>query len=130
MDIETIVKQVQDHVEECQYNQALQLIWLKLIDPANQYLDRTEPWKLVKTDKNAVKRILYDMIELLRGVAILLKPFVPSLAETIYTSFNFPHLWESVRYEDVWAHPRQSEELRLVAELESGKVKPLFMRIK
>src|SRR5579883_1006495 len=130
MDIETIVKQVQDHVEECQYNQALQMIWLKLIDPANQYLDRTEPWKLVKTDKEAVKRILYDMIELLRGVAILLKPFVPQLAETIYTSFNFPQSWDSVRYEDVWAHPRQTEVLRLVAKLENGKVKPLFMRIR
>jgi len=130
MDIETIVKQVQDHVEECQYNQALQLIWLKLLDPANQYLDRTEPWKLVKTDKAAVKRILYDMVELLRGVAILLKPFVPRLAETIYTSFNFPQPWHNVRYEDVWSHPRQTEDLRLVAKLENGKVKPLFMQIK
>src|SRR5579875_1436452 len=128
-DIETIVKQVQDHVEACQYNQALQLIWLKLLDPANQYLDRTEPWKLVKTDKTAVKRILYDMVEQLRGVAILLKPFVPRLAETIYTSFNFPQPWDSVRYEDVWVHPRQTEDLRLVAKLEGGKVKPLFMRI-
>jgi methionyl-tRNA synthetase len=130
MDIETIVKQVQDHVEDCQYNQALQLVWLKLLDPANQYLDRTEPWKLVKTDKATVKRILYDMVELLRGVAILLKPFVPRLAETIYTSFNFPQPWHSVRYEDVWSHPRQTEDLRLVAKLENGKVKPLFMQIK
>jgi methionyl-tRNA synthetase len=128
-DIETIVKQVQELVESCQYNQALQMIWLKLLDPANQYLERTEPWKLVKTDKTAVKRILYDMVEQLRGVAILLKPFVPNLAKTIYTSFNFPQNWDSVRYEDVWAHPRQTEDLRLVAELENGKVKPLFMRI-
>ncbi len=129
MDLETIVRQVQDHVEACQYNQALQLIWMKLLDPANKYLDRTEPWKLVKTDKMAVKRILYDMVEQLRGVAILLKPFVPRLAETIYTSFNFPQRWDSVRYEDVWSHPRQSEDLKLVAKLENGKVTPLFMRI-
>jgi methionyl-tRNA synthetase len=129
MDIETIVKRAQDHVEACQYNQALQLIWLKLLDPANQYLDRTEPWKLVKTDKLAVKRILYDMVEQLRGVAILLKPFVPRLAETIYASFNFPQPWNSVRYEDVWSHPRQSEDVKLVAKLENGKVRPLFMRI-
>ncbi|HTU93103.1 MAG TPA: methionine--tRNA ligase [Gemmataceae bacterium] len=128
-DVETIVKQVQDHVEACQYNQALQLIWLKLLDPANQYLDRTEPWKLVKTDKTAVKRILCDMVEQLRGVAILLKPFVPRLAETIYTSFNFPKPWDSVRYEDVWSKPRQTEDLKLVAQLDNGKVKPLFMRI-
>ncbi|HWG46156.1 MAG TPA: methionine--tRNA ligase [Gemmataceae bacterium] len=128
-DVETIVKQVQEHVEACEYSQALQRIWLKLLDPANQYLERTEPWKLVKTDKAAVKRILYDMVEQLRGVAILLKPFLPSMAETIYTSFNFRQSWDSVRYEDVWSHPRQTEDLRLVAELPDGKVKPLFMRI-
>ena len=128
-DVETLVRQAQEHVEACQYNQALQLIWLKMLTPANQYLDRTEPWKLVKTDKAAVKRILYDMVEQLRGVSILLKPFLPRLAETIYTSFNFKQSWDSVRYEDVWVHPRQTEDLRLIAALEGGKVKPLFMRI-
>lgn len=128
-DVETIVEQIQDHVEACEYNQALQAIWRKLLDPANQYLERTEPWKLVKTDKAAVKRILCDMVEQLRGVSILLKPFLPNMAKTIYTSFNFPQSWDRVRYEDVWSHPRQAEDLRLVAELENGKVKPLFMRI-
>ncbi len=128
-DIQTLVKQVQEYVEACQYNQALQTIWLKLLDPANRYLERTEPWKLVKTDKTAVKRILFDAVELLRGVSILLKPFVPRLAKTIYNSFNFPQEWDAVRYEDVWSQPRQVEELRLTAELDNGKVKPLFMRI-
>ena len=69
------------------------------------------------------------MIEQLRGVAILLKPFLPRMAKTIYTSFNFPQAWDSVRYEDVWSHPRQAEDVKLVAELTDGKVKPLFMRI-
>jgi methionyl-tRNA synthetase len=128
-DVETIVKQVQSHVEECQYNQALQLIWLKLLDPANKYLDRTEPWKLVKTDKATVKRILFDMVGQLRGVAILLKPFLPRMAKTLYTSFNFPQAWDNVRYEDVWSHPRQTHDLQLVATLDNGKVNPLFMRI-
>jgi len=128
-DVETIVKQVQEHIEVCEYSQALQLIWRKLLDPANQYLERTEPWKLVKTDKAAVKRILYDMVEQLRGVSILLKPFLPRMAETIYTSFNFPQPWDGVRCADVWVHPRPSEDLRLIVPLHEGKVKPLFMRI-
>jgi methionyl-tRNA synthetase len=54
---------------------------------------------------------------------------LPKTAETIYRSFNFPQAWESVRYADVWSHPRQTEDLRLVAALEGGKVKPLFPRI-
>ncbi len=129
VDIETTVQQVQRHIEACQYNQALEKIWRQVLDPANQYADRKEPWKLVKTDREAAKRVLYDLVEQLRAVAILLKPFLPRTAETIYRSFNFPQPWEEVRHEDVWVHPRQVEDLRVLAALENGKVKPLFPRI-
>src|SRR5438876_405829 len=128
-DTETTVRQVEEHIEACQYNQALQRIWQQILDPANQYTDRHEPWKLVKTDRLAAKQVLYDLVEQLRAAAVLLKPFLPRTAETIYRSFNFPQPWESVRHEDVWVHPRQVEDLRLQATLEDGKVKPLFPRI-
>jgi methionyl-tRNA synthetase len=128
-DTETTVQQVESHIEACQYNQALQRIWLQILNPANQYADKKEPWKLVKTDKLAAKHVLYDLVEQLRCVAILLKPFLPQTAETIYNSFNFPQPWAEVRHEDVWVHPRQVEDLRVLAPLEDGKVKPLFPRI-
>jgi methionyl-tRNA synthetase len=129
VDTETTVGQVEEHIEACQYNQALEKIWRQILDPANRYADKTEPWKLVKTDLPAAKKVLYDLAELLRAVAILLKPFLPKSAETIYTSFNFPQPWSEVRFEDVWVHPRQADDLRLLATLEGGKVKPLFPRI-
>jgi methionyl-tRNA synthetase len=129
IDTETTVQQVTAHVEACQYNQALQRIWQQILVPANQYADRKEPWKLVKTDLHAAKQVLYDLVEQLRCTAILLKPFLPRTAETIYRSFNFPQPWETVRHEDVWVHPRQAEDLRVLAPLEGGKVKPLFPRI-
>jgi methionyl-tRNA synthetase len=130
VDTETTVQQVQAHIEACQYNQALQRIWLQVLNPANQYVERTAPWKLVKTDANAARQVLFDLVEQLRVVAILLKPFLPRLAETIYRSFNFPQVWETVRHEDVWSHPRQTDDLRVLAALEDGKVKPLLPRIK
>jgi methionyl-tRNA synthetase len=128
VDAETTVQQVQAHVEACQYNQALQRIWRQVLDPANQYADRKEPWKLVKTDREAAKGALYDLAEQLRAAAILLKPFLPRTAETIYRSFNFPQPWEEVRFQDVFTRTRQAEDLRVVAALEGGKVKPLFPR--
>jgi len=73
--------------------------------------------------------VLYDLVETLRCVSILLKPFLPKTAETIYNSFNFPQPWAQTRYDDVWVHPTQVEDLRLLAALEGGKVKPLFPRI-
>jgi methionyl-tRNA synthetase len=129
VDTETTVQQVQNHIEACQYNLALQRIWKQILDPANQYLEKTTPWKLVKSDAAAAKRVLFDAVEQLRAVAILLKPFLPRTGETIYRSFNFPQTWETVRHEDVWVHPRATEDLRIVAELENRKAKPLFPRI-
>ncbi len=129
VDTQTTAQQVQKHIEACQYNQALERIWRQILDPANRYAEKTEPWKLVKTDKEAARHVLYDLVEQLRCAAILLKPFLPRMAETIYRGFNFPQPWAEVRYEDVWVHPLQAEDLRVLAPLEAGKVKPLFPRI-
>jgi methionyl-tRNA synthetase len=127
--LEKTVRDIQGHVEACRYNQALEVIWRQLNDPANRYADRTEPWKLVKSDKQAAKEALYALVEPLRRAAVLLKPFLPQTAEQIYRSFNFPQPWEQVRYQDVWQHPGQPEDLRVVAALVEDKPKPLFPRI-
>ncbi|MCI0347175.1 MAG: class I tRNA ligase family protein, partial [Chloroflexi bacterium] len=108
------MKNVQEHIEACEYNQALQTIWQQVLDPANRYADRTEPWKLVKTDLEAAKPVLFDLVESLRAAAILLKPFVPRTGETIYRSFNFIQPWEKVRHEDVFVYPRQNDDLRVL----------------
>jgi methionyl-tRNA synthetase len=129
IDTETIVQEVQEYIEALQYNRALQRIWEKVLDPANKYIDDKKPWSLVKTDKAAAKRVLYDLAEQLRVAAILLKPFLPRTAQTLYTAFNFPQPWAEVRHEDVWVRPRQAEDVRLIAALEGGKVKPLFPAI-
>jgi methionyl-tRNA synthetase len=127
--LEATVAQVKAHIEACQYNQALEKIWRQLNDPANQFADKKEPWKVVKSDKEAAKVVLFGLAEALRAAAILLKPFVPRSAQTIYQSFNFNQPWEKVRYADVANHPGQQEDLRILAALEGGKVKPLFPRI-
>jgi methionyl-tRNA synthetase len=129
VDTETTAQQIENHIEACEYSQALQKVWQQVLDPANKYLEDRQPWKLVKTDLAAAKQVLYDGAEQLRIVSILLKPFLPRTAETIYRSFNFRHPWEKVRFEDVWAHPGQPDDLRLLCDLPDGKPKQLFPRI-
>ena len=97
--------------------------------PTNQYLEANAPWKLVKTDKEAAKQVLFNAVQSLRVASILLKPFIPRSAETIYTSFNFPTPWDEVTYADAAELKPQPDDLRVTAELVDGKVKPLFPRI-
>jgi len=129
-DIETVTRRVQGHIENCQYNQALLTIWQQVLDPANKFADRTQPWALVKTDREAARRVLFDLVEALRVVSILLKPFLPRTAATIYGSFNFAQPWEGVRCEDTFVYPRPTDDLRVTAKLDAnGKVTPLFPRL-
>jgi methionyl-tRNA synthetase len=128
-ELRATVEAIGRHTEACQYNQALERVWRNLLDPANQYAERNEPWKLVKSDKAAAKGVLLALAEQLRRAAILLKPFLPRTTETIYRGFNFSQPWEKVAYDDVWRAPTQAADLRITAALEGGKVKPLFPRI-
>jgi methionyl-tRNA synthetase len=123
------IEAIRGHVEVCQYNQALDLLIRNIATPANKYFEDNAPWKLVKVDKDKTKEILWAGVELLRKIAILLKPFLPKLAQTIYSSFNFHQPWDEVRYADAYAAPVYVEDLRIVAPLVEGKVKPLFPRI-
>jgi methionyl-tRNA synthetase len=123
------VNQLRIAVRKCEYSHALQLIVQHFLTPTNQYLEANAPWKLVKTDKEAAKRVLFNAVHSLRIASILLKPFIPRSAEAIYKSFNFPTPWEDVTYADAAELKAQPDDLRVTAELTDGKVKPLFPRI-
>ncbi len=129
VDLPRITYAIRKSVEDCQYNQALHSIILNILTPTNQYLESNAPWKLVKTDKEAAKRVLFNAVQSLRIVSILLKPFIPKSAEAIYTSFNFPKPWAEVKYADATELQTQPDDLRVTAVLEGDKVKPLFPRI-
>ncbi|MER3417065.1 MAG: methionine--tRNA ligase [Gemmataceae bacterium] len=129
-DLESAVLQTQRHLERCEYHLALQTIWQKVLDPANRYADRTEPWRLVKTAPQQAQQVLLDLVGALRAASILLKPFLPTTAAKIYNSFDFPQVWEQVRYEDAYAYlrPPRAVRVRAVGDA-SGRLAPLFPRI-
>src|SRR5262249_18063564 len=81
LDLAAFVAEVRGHVDGCRYNQALQKIVLDFLTPTNQYLEANAPWKLVKTDKEAAKRVLFNAVQSLRVASVLLKPFIPRSTE-------------------------------------------------
>lgn len=129
LDLRAFVETVRGHVEGCRYNLALQAVVQEFLTPTNQYLETHAPWKLVKTDKEAAKGVLFNAVQSLRVASVLLKPFIPRSAEAIHTSFNFPTPWAEVKYADAAELRAQPDDLRVTAALADGKVKPLFPRI-
>jgi methionyl-tRNA synthetase len=63
----------------------------------NKYLADTEPWKLVKTDEESVKAIMFDALQICAKLAIAAEPFLPHTASKLKAMLNAPQLhWSSL----------------------------------
>ena len=100
-----------------------------MLGAANRYIDATKPFKTAKTDPEATRVTLVNVAESVRVLAILIKPFLPRTAETLYGAFNFADArpWDSVSYAD--AATPSGLELRVTAPTTEGKPAILFPRI-
>lgn len=56
-----------------------------LLSRANKYIDETTPWSLAKDENRRARlgTVLYNLLEVIRQGAVLLKPFIPTTAEEI-----------------------------------------------
>jgi methionyl-tRNA synthetase len=129
-DLAPVVEELRERVASFEYAPALQTIWLEVVDAANRYIQVTEPFKLAKTDLDATRTVLVNLVEWMRSVAILIKPFLPRTAETFYRAFNFEEAkpWEDVSYRDA-GQTTGLATLRVTAPLVGGKPAPLFPKI-
>ena len=81
---EEVIGEVRNLYNELAYNKILQKIW-ELVDTTNQYIVKTGPWNLAKTDegKEQLKTVMYNCAESLRVLGILLNPFMPQSTEAM-----------------------------------------------
>ncbi len=61
---------------------------MQLSSYGNTFLQSLEPWKLIKTDENRVKEIMYTATQIVGAIAYSLKPFLPKTANKIAQIFN------------------------------------------
>jgi methionyl-tRNA synthetase len=54
----------------------------------NKYLNLKEPWKTVKSNVNDAKTTLFVAAQLVKTIAILLVPFIPSSAKKVLEYLN------------------------------------------
>ncbi len=129
-DFPALMDELRSLIGAFEYSAALQRIGREVVDPANRYIQETEPFKLAKTDLAACKAVLVNLAEWLRVAAILFKPFLPRTALTFYQAFNFEESqpWTEVSYRDAAAH-RPITVLRVTAPTTGGKPAPLFPKI-
>lgn len=82
--------------EDRRFNQVVVEI-CKLADAANEYFDRREPWKTVKTDAEMTRTTLTAALNAFRTIAIYLKPILPAYADKAMRLFGEKEwTWRSI----------------------------------
>lgn len=84
--IDTVMRakgNVEEKMDEFAFSYALEEIW-KVIRRTNKYIDETQPWILVKNDKDKLDTVLYNLIESIRIIGQLIQPFLPHTSKLIF----------------------------------------------
>jgi methionyl-tRNA synthetase len=82
-----MIEDMQTHMAEGMFHLALASVW-KYINQLNAFFHASEPWKVVKTDKEKASEILSAVCHGLYTVAILLWPVMPASMEQLLLSLG------------------------------------------
>ena len=117
------VRKFEEKMENLEIANSLAEIWA-LISRTNKYIDETAPWALAKEEnKEKLDSVMYHLVETLRIVAVLLKPFMPSTATSMLEQLGLEkeeyQTWESIN-----TYKTDLEQIKVIPV---GK--PLFVRL-
>ena len=117
--VETVGK-VDKLLSEYRVSDTLDAIFT-LAKRCNKYIDETAPWALAKDESKKARlgTVLYNLLESIRFVAVILSPFLPETSEKILTQINT----------DIKDYDSLSAFGALKAGTVVGKAEPLFARI-
>ncbi len=114
------VKKVEKCFETYRVADAIEAV-LNLAKRSNKYIDETTPWALAKDESKKARlgTVLYNLLESIRFMSVLLSPFMPETSEKIFTQMNC----------DIKSYDSLSSFGGIKAGTTVGKAEALFARI-
>lgn len=82
-----VLEKVIKETSEFNLNEVHKQIW-SVVKLSNKYISDTEPWKVQKEDKERFETIIYNMLESIRLISILIYPIMPKTSEKIFAQLN------------------------------------------
>jgi len=118
------VKYFTANMEQMELSNTIKKVWA-FISRTNKYIDETQPWALAKdpAQKQALANTMYNLLESLRLISVMISPFMPVTAERIWQQLNLPQAFADVQLQDIeqWGG--------VPVGLHVGKPEQLFPRI-
>ncbi|GIM59312.1 methionine--tRNA ligase [Capnocytophaga canimorsus] len=92
-------EKIETSLERYRFREALQEL-MNLARLGNKYLADEEPWKLIKTDEDRVKTIMYVALQIAAELALLSEPFLPFTSEKLKKILCFSALKNNIVWGD------------------------------
>ena len=87
---------IEKNIESYHFREALKDA-MQMARLGNKYLAETEPWKLIKTNPERVKNIMYIAMQITAGISQVFEPFLPYTAAKIRKLINFEKVdWDLI----------------------------------
>lgn len=120
--IEAARQTIETAMEALDFRTSLEAIWA-LLAAGNKFVDQREPWTLHKEGKQEELRgVLYDTVDLIRIVAILISPVMPEAAREVWRQLGL----EDFEGTATWANCRAGE---FPCGTNIGRGEPIFPRV-
>ncbi|MFW5856063.1 MAG: methionine--tRNA ligase [Bacillota bacterium] len=99
--VETI-NNIEENMDQLKYTVALEEIW-NFVRRTNKYIDQTTPWILGRDEsqKERLGTVLYNLLDALRIIAGMLKPFLVETPYLIGEQIGIKDMIEKCSWEDV-----------------------------
>ncbi len=81
-DVAQCLHKMKQFLDEIKLREAL-AEWINVARAGNKYLAETEPWKLIKTDEESTKIIMFDALQICAKLAIAADVFLPFTANKL-----------------------------------------------
>ena len=95
-ELSTIKSSLENNIENYRFREALKDA-MNFARIGNKYLADSEPWKLIKTDTERVKTILYIALQITANIATAIEPFMPFSAAKILSMLAVEKFgWDSL----------------------------------
>lgn len=100
-EISAFRKSVESNLDHFRFRDALKEA-MNLARLGNKYLADTEPWILIKTDKDKVGNILNVSLQITANLSALIVPFIPDTAKKLVSFLNItPVKWSEIGSKEI-----------------------------
>ncbi|WP_026498018.1 methionine--tRNA ligase [Butyrivibrio sp. WCD2001] len=82
-----------EQIEKGNFKDAIEGVF-EVVRKANKYFDEQEPWKTRTSDEAACRNTLYQCVQIIANLAVVLAPFLPFSSDKVCSWFGINTDWE------------------------------------